>query len=310
MSGAPNSSSGPRRTAALRQSRPLQHHRAGVGAGHVQVRGVGAGVDPGALAQGPAVARRIIGLPALHLDDPVIDVQPALLDEPMAKFAEREAVAHRQRTRADEALPARAQGQALHRPAGGVRPVEHPDRLAVLGGRFEHVQKRGDEGVDAAAQILQVDQQDVERPHHLAGRSAVLAVEAEHRHAMDRIGEIRALDHIVLLVAAHAVLGSDGGGELQIRQGGERVQRMGQVVGHRSGMGQEGDAAAGQRGAQGGVGDEAVEAELHGRCIAASSRAKQSAWWKSGLPGGNASAQYETAPPVSSMTAESPSRVA
>jgi hypothetical protein len=41
--------------------------------------------------------------------------------------------------------------------------------LPCFRGGFEHVEQRGDEGVDAAAQILQVDQHDVERAHHLAG---------------------------------------------------------------------------------------------------------------------------------------------
>jgi hypothetical protein len=52
---------------------------------------------------------------------------------------------------------------AILRP--GARPgwaIENPHRLAVLGGGLEQVAQGGDEGVDAAAEILQVDQQDVE----------------------------------------------------------------------------------------------------------------------------------------------------
>ena len=117
------------------------------------------------------------------------------------------------RAGADEALPAGAQRQAFDRPAGRVGPVEHPDRLAVLGGGLEHVPQRGDEGVDAAAEVLQVDQQDIERLHHRVGRPAHFAVEAEHRDAVHRIVEVRRLDHVVLLVAAQAVLRAEGGGE-------------------------------------------------------------------------------------------------
>ena len=52
------------------------------------------------------------------------------------------------------------------------------------------------------------------------------------------------LDHVVLLVAAQAVLRAEGGGEAQIAERGERVERMRQVGGHRRRMGEQGDAAA------------------------------------------------------------------
>ena len=182
----------------------------------------------------------------------------------MAEFAHGQAVAHRHRAGADEALPAVAQGQAFNRPAGRVGAVEHPDRLAVLGRRFEHVAQRGDEGVDAAAEVLQVDEQDVEGFHHRGGRPAHFAVEAEDGNAELRVEEIRRFDHVVLLVAAQAVLRAEGGGQLEVGQGGEGVERMRQVGRHRSRVGEQGDAAAGQRAAQGGVGEQAVDAELNG----------------------------------------------
>jgi hypothetical protein len=43
---------------------------------------------------------------------------------------------------------------------------------------------------------------------------------------------------------------------------------MGEVGGHRSRVGEQGDALAGQRAAQGGVGEQAVDAELEGRVMA------------------------------------------
>ena len=102
--------------------------------------------------------------------------------------------------------------QALDRPADRVRPVEHPDRLAVPRGRLEHVAQRRDERVDARAEVLQVDQQHVERLHHRRRRPAHLAVEAEDRDPVGRILVVVGLDHVVLLVAAHAVLRAEGGG--------------------------------------------------------------------------------------------------
>ena len=212
----------------------------------------------------------------------------------MAEFAHGQAVAHRHRAGADEAFPAVAQGQAFDRAAGRVRAVEHPDRLAVLRRRFEHVAQRGDEGVDAAAEILQVDEQDVEAVHHRGGRPAHFAVQAEDRNAVLRVAEVRRFDHVVLLVAAQAVLRAEGGGQFEVGQGGQRVERVGEVGGDRGGMGEQGDAAAGERRAQGGVGEQAVDAELdgtgHGVVLC---RVSEKLWrrWKSGCAAQCASAQ-------------------
>ena len=167
MSGAPNSSSGRVVPRPSRQRRALEHHRAGIGARHPQVRRVGAGIDPGALAERPAEAGRGVGPPALHLDDAVVDVELEVRRRTSgrARRASGRGASASARRRRSSPSPAAASGL---RPAGrGVGPVEHPDRLAVLRRRLEHVAQRGDEGVDAAAEVLQVDQQDVERVHHL-----------------------------------------------------------------------------------------------------------------------------------------------
>ena len=110
----------------------------------------------------PAETRRGVWRPALHLDDPIIDVEVEMADEPVAHLAQRQPVAHGHRPGADEALPARQQRSALDRAAGGVGTVEHPDGLAVLGRGLEHVEQGRDEGVDPAAEVLQVDQDGVE----------------------------------------------------------------------------------------------------------------------------------------------------
>ena len=134
----------------------------------------------------------------------------------------------------------------------------------MLRRRLQHVPQRGDEGVDAAAQVLQVDEQDVEGLHRCVGGFAHFAVEAEHRYAQDRVVEVRALDHVVLLVAAQPVLRAEGGGQLHVAERGQRVQRVGQVCRHRGGMGQQGYAAAGERLAQFRLGEEPIDSELHG----------------------------------------------
>jgi hypothetical protein len=46
-----------------------------------------------------------------------------------------------------------------------------------------------------------------------------LAVQAEHREAVDRVGEVRRLHHVVLQVAAHAVLRPERRGDLDVRTG-------------------------------------------------------------------------------------------
>ena len=51
-------------------------------------------------------------------------------------------------------------------------------------------------------------------------------------------------DHVVLLVAAQAVLRAEGGADAEVAAGGERVERMGEVRRHRGGMGEQGDAPA------------------------------------------------------------------
>ncbi len=277
--------------AALREGAALDHHRAGVGPSHPQVRGVGAGIDPGALAQRPAVAGPVLGPPALHLDHPVVDAQLEPVDEPAAELAQGQAVAHGQGAGSDEALPARAQRQALDRAPDGIGPVQHPHRLAVGGRRLQHIEQGGDEGVDAAAEVLQVHQQHVEGAHHLAGRAAHLAIEAEDSHAVHRIVVVRRLDHVVLLVAPKAVLRAEGGGEVHPGQRRQSIQGVRQVRGHRGWMREQGHAAAFQRRAQLRVGDEAIDAELHASSGARTSQAKPSGWWKSGFPGGCASAQ-------------------
>ncbi|MDT4846521.1 hypothetical protein FQZ97_805450 [compost metagenome] len=280
--------------APFRQGRSLQHHRAGIGARHAQVGGVGAGVDPAALGR-PAKAGGRVGLPARHGDHAVVHAQAQRGDEPVAKFTHGHAVSHGHGARAHKTLPALAQREAFNGSAGRVGPVQHPHRLAVLCGRLQHIAQRGDEGVDAAAEILQIDQQHVEAVHHRVGGAAHLAVEAEHRQPQARVEVVGRLDHVVLFVAAQTVLRAEGGGELQVGQGGEGIERMREPARDRGRVGQQGDPPAGQGGAQGGVFDEAFDAEFHAvsrEAVGGSkrggdrSRAKPSRWWKSGrVPG-------------------------
>ena len=99
--------------------------------------------------------------------------------------------------------------------------------------------------------------------HHLPGRAAHFAVQAEDRDLVDRIDIILGLDHIVLLVAAQAVLRPERRGQLDVAKRGERVEAVRQVARHRRGMGQQRDALAGERRAKRGVGKQPFDAEFH-----------------------------------------------
>src|SRR5690606_938412 len=126
----------------------------------------------------------------------------------MRKLPEREAMTHRQWARPYEALPTRSETQTFDRPPGGIRPIEHPHFFLVRCRRFEHVTEGRNERIDAAAEVLKVDEQDVERIHHLRRRTAHVSVQTEHRNAVARVVKRRGLDHVVLLIAAQPMLRS------------------------------------------------------------------------------------------------------
>ena len=127
--------------------------------------------------------------------------------------------------------------------------------------------------------------------HRLAGRAAHLAVEAEHRDSVDRVDEVGAFDHIVLLVAAQPVLRAERGGQADVGASGERVEAVREVARDRGGMRDQRDALAVQRGAQRRVGEQPFDTEFHARRYSGSRAAKQAGSWKSGGPSGWASAQ-------------------
>ena len=223
-----------------------------------------AGGNPAALTQRPTVARPRGGCPARHGHHFAFHVQVQGAHEPQGQFAHGEAVAHGQRAGAHEALPTRAQGQSLHRSSGRVGPIQHQHLLVEPGRRLQDITQGGDEGVDAATQVLQVHQQHVEAVHHGWRGSTHLAVETEHRDTQRGVTEVRGLHHVVLLVAAQTMLGTEGGAEPNIRQSGKRVQRMGEVGCHSCRMGQQSHTTPLQAAPQRGLLEQAIDAELHG----------------------------------------------
>ena len=194
-----------------------------------------------------------------------VEVQAALGDEPAGQFPQGQPVAHDEWAGPDETLPARSQDAALHRSARRVGTVQDPQRLARGGAGVEQVGKRGDIGVDAGTDVLEVDQQHIEVVQHGGGRITHLPVKAEDRDAVTRIDEISTLHHVVLLVSAHPVLGTEGGRDLQVVQLHQCIQAVTALGGDRGGVAKQGQTPTVQGPAQLPIGEQAIDAELeHG----------------------------------------------
>ena len=102
------------------------------------------------------------------------------------------------------------------------------------------------------------------------------AVEAEHWDFVDRIQKIFGFDHIVLLVAAQAMLRSKGGGQVDIIKRRQGIEAVHQFACHRSGMGKQCNPLASQRPAQIRIFDQTVYSKFHERFAASIVSPKQS----------------------------------
>ena len=80
-----------------------------------------------------------------------------MVNEPAAQFAEGQTMSHGNGTCADKAFPTRSQGEALDRPARGVRAIQNPNGLSGFCRFLQNVKERGDEGINPAAKVLKVD---------------------------------------------------------------------------------------------------------------------------------------------------------
>ena len=198
-----------------------------------------------------------------------------MIDEPVAKLAQRQPVPHRHRPRPDEALPPRDQRRPFDRPPRRIGPVEHPHRLARRRCRLEHVEQGRDEGVDPAAEVLEVDQHDIERRHHRRGRSAHFAVQAEQRDPELGIDLIRGLDHIVLLVALDPVLRAERGGDVHAGRN-QGIEAVRQVTRQAGGVRDQGNALALELGQKCRVGKQPIDTGNSHAAAYPSRAAKQS----------------------------------
>ena len=114
---------------------------------------------------------------------------------------------HRHRHSTDEA----GEFTIQHRPledvaAERIGPVEHKDSNALLGGRLKTKAQRPEVGVNARADVLQIDDQDIETLEHRLSRFSHIGVKTVHRDLSQRIEHMRRLNHVVLLFGPQAVL--------------------------------------------------------------------------------------------------------
>src|SRR5262249_1044871 len=80
--------------ASFRERRALDHHGPPITPRPPQVCSLVTRIDPRSPPQRPADPRAGIGLPILHLDDPILDIELERLDEPQTQLAEREPMTH------------------------------------------------------------------------------------------------------------------------------------------------------------------------------------------------------------------------
>ena len=165
------------------------------------------------------------------------------------------------RIQPDEGFVARLQRRTFDRDAADrIGAVADDDGDAGARGGAQAIGHGVDEGVDARADILDVDHEHVDQRQHLRGRLARLAVEREDRHVAARILRVRRLDHVVLQVRAEAVLRTEDRGERPVRRGGEPIDDMAEVTVDRGGIGEHADAQA----VQARRGEQPFGAEQHG----------------------------------------------
>ena len=183
-------------------------------------------------------------------------------------------------------MPRILQHRSLHRDAAErIGPVEHHEGDARLRRRLHRVGHRGDVGIDARADILQVEDQHFHAVQHLAreGLARVLRVELAHRrinvrqriHRCAQRLPVEAEDgqpemfvaikrHILarLRIAAHAMLGPVKCHEVHARLCTESLDRADQPAIHAGRIGDEPDTPSAEEAGE--LLEEDINAEFHG----------------------------------------------
>jgi hypothetical protein len=90
---------------------------------------------------------------------------------------------------------------------------------------------------------------------------------------MHRIGKVRRLDHVVLFVSAQAMLRTECGNQVDVRECCDGVERVNQIPRYGCRMRQQCHAASRQRLSQRRFFQETIDAEFHGLIISDAGRA-------------------------------------
>ena len=153
------------------------------------------------------------------------------------QFADGHAVPHGNGELPHEALVAGVEHRAFDRGAAdGIGAVadDHLDAVTCAGAQA--VGHRVDVGVDARADILQVDDKHIDVGQHLAHGFARVAVERVDGNAPHGVARMRGLDHVVLHVRAETVLGPEEGRDRHAAHRHEAVDDMDELVVDRGGI--------------------------------------------------------------------------
>jgi len=142
--------------------------------------------------------------------------QPSLPVEEAGQFPHGEAVPDWQLMDADEGTVGEIEKRALDDlPADGIGAVEDHKGDALLSRRFKAVEKSADIGVEAGADILNIENQYIHILEHFQRRLVVLAIEAVDRDA--GAGILLMIEQGARLEgAAHPVFRAEEGDQLQV----------------------------------------------------------------------------------------------
>jgi len=123
-----------------------------------------------------------------------------LVEEPR-ELADRHAVPHRDRVEPDERLePGHEHRSSTATPPIGFGRSHTMTFRAEAPGGLQAVGHRVDVRVNARADVLQIDDEDIHVLEHCRPRLARVAVERVHRHAPSLVARVRRFDHVLLEV--------------------------------------------------------------------------------------------------------------
>ena len=178
-------------------------HCCGIEAGHVRRRhhpGQAGVVEP----HGP--------VPILHRQHFQANTGERFFLKLAGQFANRPAVPDRDRMHADERAVIGTEEGAFGRSAiDRIRPIQDNHVGAVLLAGPQAKIKGPDKSVVTGADILQIDQENIEIAQHFRGWLPMFAVQAINRNMETRMLVTLPFDHVVLSLAKKTVLGAEQG---------------------------------------------------------------------------------------------------